>query len=110
MFNTYFLDVIKSHYVDFAGRATRTQFWLFVLFQFIISLILGALAGMNNAVGQIFQVVYWIFWLALLLPSIAISARRLHDIGRSAWWLLIYFLPFIGWIVLLVFFLLPSKR
>jgi len=110
MFNTYFLDVIKNHYIDFAGRATRKQFWLFVLFYVIIAIVLAFLAQMGGTVGSLFKVVYYVYALALLLPHIAISARRLHDAGFSAWWLLLYFLPALGVLVLLVFFLLPSKK
>ena len=110
MFNTYFLDVIKNHYVDFAGRATRKQFWLFVLFNFIITLILAFVGQMEGSVGSLFTVIYWVYGLAVLLPNLAIAARRLHDIGRSAWWLLLYFVPVIGGLVLLVFFVLPSKK
>ena len=110
MFNTYFLDVIKNHYVDFAGRATRQEFWMFVLWNFIIGLVIGILSSMQGTIGSIFTVVYYIYALALLLPGLAIGARRLHDAGHSAWWLLIYLVPFLGGIVLLIFFLMPSKR
>ncbi len=110
MFNTYFVDVIKNHYVDFAGKATRKQFWLFVLFNFIIALVLAFLGQIDGTIGNLFAVVYWVYALALILPNIAIAARRLHDIGRSAWWLLLYFLPFIGALILFVFFVLPSKK
>ena len=106
MFKTYFLDVITQHYVDFAGRATRKQFWLFALFNFIISIFLYWLGGMND----VFSIIWIVYIVALFLPGLAIAARRLHDIGRSAWWLLLYFLPFIGCIILLVFFVLPSKK
>ncbi len=110
MFNTYFIDVIKNHYVDFAGRATRKQFWLFTLFNVIIAFVLSWLGSMENTVGTIFTVLYVLYALALLLPNLAISIRRLHDIGRSGWWYLLNFVPFIGWIILLVFYVLPSKK
>ena len=110
MFNTYFLDVIKNHYLDFKGRANRKQFWLFILWVFIISCLLSFLGNMDNIIGTAFTVLYVLFALAVLLPNIAIQVRRLHDTGRSGWWWFIGFVPFIGWIVLLVFFLLPSKR
>ena len=110
MFKTYFLDVITKQYLDFGGRATRTQFWLFVLFEFIIFFVLGFLSGMNNAVGSLFSIATWVLSLGLFLPGLAIAVRRLHDIGRSGWWILISLVPFIGGIVLFVFYLLPSKR
>ena len=110
MFNTYFIDVIKNHYIDFKGKATRKQFWLFVLFYCIIYCVLAWLTSMDNMIGNISCVIGVLFVLGLLLPSLAIQIRRLHDIGRSGWWWLIGFVPLIGPIVLLVFFLLPSKK
>lgn len=107
---TYFIDVITKHYLDFKGCATRKQYWLFVLFNFLLSIVLSTLSSMDNVVGTLFYILYLVVSLALLLPSLGIAARRLHDTGRSAWWLLIGLLPVVGPIVLLVFFVLPSKR
>jgi uncharacterized membrane protein YhaH (DUF805 family) len=81
-------------YVDFSGRATRSEFWWFVLFIFVISCILNIISYSIAA----------IFSLAILLPYIAVGVRRLHDTNRSGWWLLIGFIPLIGAIVLIVFF------
>ena len=106
MFTTYFIDPIKNHYVDFKGRATRKQFWLFVLWSFIVFLVLGIVLGFLNDTGDI---IYTVCQLVVLLPSLAIAARRLRDGGFSPWWLLIGVVPFIGWIVLLIMYLLPSK-
>jgi len=107
---TYFIDVIKKHYVDFAGCATRKQYWLYVLFNFLLSIILSLLSGMDSAIGTLFNTVYILISLGLFLPSLAIAVRRLHDTGRSGWWMLLTLLPILGPIVLLVFFVLPSKR
>lgn len=107
---TYFIDVIKKHYVDFAGCATRKQYWLYVLFNFALSLVLSLLSGMDNILGTLFNIVYIVVSLGVFLPSLAIAVRRLHDTGRSGWWMLLALLPIIGPIVLLVFFVLPSKR
>ena len=107
---TYFIDVIKKHYVDFAGCATRKQYWLYVLFNFLLSIILSLLSGMDSAIGTLFNIVYILISLGLFLPSLAIAVRRLHDTGRSGWWMLLTLLPILGPIVLLVFFVLPSKR
>ena len=104
--NTYYIDVLKNHYIDFAGRATRTQFWLFVLFNIIVFALLGVVLSRFGDTGQN---IGWICQLAVLLPSLAIAARRLRDSGHSPWWLLISLMPFIGAIVLLIFYLLPSK-
>ena len=107
-FKTYFLDVITKNYVNFEGRATRKQFWMYVLFQVIVAFVLNLLSMMDNFVGTLFWIVALLYSLAVILPGLAIGVRRLHDTNRSGWWWLIYFLPIIGWIVLLVFWVLPS--
>lgn len=110
MFTTYYWDVIKNHYVDFKGRATRKQFWMFFLFNFIVTFVLAALGEMDNTVGLLFTILYALYGLAVLLPNLGLSVRRLHDVNRSGWWLLIYLVPFVGWLVLFIFFVLPSNN
>ena len=106
VFSTYFIDPIKNHYVDFAGKATRKQFWLWVLFSFIVFLVLSIVLGFLGKTGSI---VYFLCQLAILLPSLGIAARRLRDGGFTPWLLLLLLLPFIGWLILLVLYLMPSK-
>jgi len=89
----YFIDALKK-YADFNGRARRTQYWMFVLIYMVINIILAVL-GMD--------IISMIVGLALLVPSISIGTRRLHDTGRSGWWQLIYLVPLIGLIVMIVF-------
>ena len=103
---TYFLDVIFQHYIDFGGRATRKQFWLFVLFNIIVGFVLGFVFAFLGKTGTVLANLYQ---LALFLPSLAIAARRLRDGGFTPWLLLLLLLPIIGWIILLVLYLLPSK-
>ncbi len=91
--------VCLSKYADFSGRASRSEYWWFFLFVFLASL----------GTSMIHEVLGGIFALATLLPSIAVTARRLHDTNRSGWWQLIYFIPLIGWIVMLVFLTQESK-
>ena len=110
MFKTYFLDVLKGHYMDFNGRASRQQFWMFVLCYFIIACALAILGKFGSTMASLSNIVSILFGFALLLPSLAIGVRRLHDIGRSGWWWFICLVPFFGSIILLVFWLLPSKR
>lgn len=88
-----------SKYADFTGRASRSEYWWFFLFVFLASL----------GTSMIHEVLGGIFALATLVPSIAVTARRLHDTNRSGWWQLIYFVPVIGWIVMLVFLTQDSK-
>ena len=106
VFSKYFIDPIKNHYIDFGGKATRTQFWLFVLFNFLVFLVLSFILGYFGKAGDI---IYFLCQLALFLPALGIAARRLRDGGFSPWWLLIGLLPIIGWLVLLVLYLFPSK-
>ena len=96
----FYLDAFRK-YGTFSGRASRKQYWMFVLWNLIFYIVLFALvAAMRNAVTL---GLYYAYALVLLIPSIAILARRLHDIGRTACWILIAFVPFVGAIVLLVF-------
>lgn len=106
VFSTYFIDPIKNHYIDFAGKANRKQFWLFVLFNFLVFLVLSIVLGFFGKAGDI---LYFICQLAVLLPTLGIAARRLRDGGFSPWLLLIGLIPVLGWIVLLVLYIMPSK-
>jgi uncharacterized membrane protein YhaH (DUF805 family) len=107
----WYLKVIRN-YVGFSGRARRKEYWMFVLINIIISIVLAMVDGMLGLkVGgeQGAGLLGLVYSLAILLPSIAVGVRRLHDTGRSGWWMLIAFVPFIGFIVLLVFFVLDSQ-
>ena len=88
-----------SNYVNFAGRAIRSEYWYWVLFVLIATI---ATSIIDLVLGiTLFEP---IFSLAVLLPSIAVGVRRLHDLDRSGWWLLLGFIPLIGAIVLIVWF------
>jgi len=105
----WYLDVLKK-YVVFSGRARRKEYWMFVLFNIIISIVLGFIDGMMGTGGHSgIGLLAGIYTLAVLLPSIAVAVRRLHDTGRTGWWLLIAFVPLIGALVLLVFMVLDSQ-
>ena len=99
----YFIGGIKK-YADFTGRARRKEYWLYLLFYFIFSVLVNVI---DLSLGTIF--IGTIYSLALLLPSLAMGARRLHDTGRSGWWQLLNFIPIIGWIILIVFFVQDSE-
>lgn len=101
------VKVCFSKYVTFSGRARRAEYWWFTLFVWIVSLVLGFIDGsLSGDVG----ILSGIWSLATLLPILAAGSRRLHDIDRTAWWLLIMLLPLIGAIVLIVFFATPGTR
>ncbi|KRA65018.1 hypothetical protein ASD79_18970 [Caulobacter sp. Root655] len=102
-------------FADFQGRARRSEYWLFSLFCFGVGVVIGILrvatggmesleSGRMDALG----IVNLLFSLAVLVPSLAVGFRRLHDTDRSAWWILIVLIPLIGWITLIVFYLLPG--
>lgn len=98
-FFDWYLKCVKGHYVDFDGRARRTEYWMFVLVNVIISIVIGLI---GRAIGL--EVLGSLYSLAVLLPGLAVGARRLHDTGRSGWWQLIWLVPVIGWIWLIVLF------
>ncbi|GHF49824.1 uncharacterized membrane protein YhaH (DUF805 family) [Deinococcus metalli] len=122
-----YLNVIRNNYANFQGRARRREFWMFTLINTVILVLLqipvqGAVLAMaaqqdseNAGLGAmtgvtlIFGVLLLIYSLAVLVPSLAVSVRRLHDTGKSGWWYLITFVPFIGSLVLLVLMVLDSE-
>ena len=100
-----------SKYVDFSGRARRSEYWYFALFNFLVGVvarILDAILGTGYDASN-GGLINTLASLALLLPSIAVGVRRLHDTGRSGWWMLLVFAIIIGWIILLVWFCTDSK-
>ena len=100
-------------YADFSGRARRSEYWWFVLGLMVIGFVVGLLEGAiglgGSAIGP-YGFLTLAFYLAILIPSIAVGVRRLHDTGRSGWWLLIGLVPLIGGIVLLVFYVLNGDQ
>jgi uncharacterized membrane protein YhaH (DUF805 family) len=92
--------VVLQRYAQFVGRAGRPEFWWFELSSFIIITVLSTLAYAS----VVFSVIGGFYALAVLTPGIAVAVRRLHDTGRSGWWLLLMLVPLVGFIVLLVFF------
>ena len=106
----WYLEVLKK-YAVFSGRARRKDFWFFVLFNIIISIVLAVIDGVTGSFSPEagMGLLGGIYTLAVLIPGIAVSVRRLHDTERSGWWLLIALVPLIGAIVLLVFMVQDSK-
>jgi uncharacterized membrane protein YhaH (DUF805 family) len=102
-----FSEAIQSgfnNYVNFNGRAQRSAFWFWVLFAFLAGLVLSVL---DYAIfgSDSFSPLSTIFAIGTILPNLAVGARRLHDTGRSGWWQLLWFLPIIGFIILLIWFI-----
>jgi uncharacterized membrane protein YhaH (DUF805 family) len=99
----WFIDPIQNQYADFTGRTTRKEYWMFILIFILLYIPFVVIAQFFNL-----PMLTLGFNLVLLIPSIAIVTRRLHDTGRSGWWQLISFVPVIGSLVLVVLLVLKS--
>ena len=107
----YYIKALKK-YAEFEGRTTRKEFWMFVLFHVLIMIglmILDNLLGLADSRSG-YGVLTGLYGLAVFIPGLAISMRRLHDIGKSGWWLLLNFIPLIGPLVLIVFYVIDSEK
>lgn len=95
---------LVKKFVSFSGRARRSEYWYFTLFSLIVSMAASIIGGMLfvHHEGDV-NLLSSLLSLVLFLPGLGVAIRRLHDIGKSAWWYLIIFVPMIGWIILLVF-------
>ncbi|OCG31250.1 hypothetical protein A9G28_11365 [Gilliamella sp. Fer1-1] len=93
----WFIDGITKNYANFNGRARRKEYWMYVLFSSILTVIAIII---DKMIGSPLMV---ILTLALFLPNLAVTVRRLHDTSKSGWWVLLQFIPFIGAIIIIVF-------
>lgn len=104
---SWYLKAIKN-YCNFSGRASRTEFWMFTL---VNLLIMGALLALDTIVfGMGVCILTGIYDLFILLPALAISIRRLHDIDKSGWWLLIALVPLVGAVWLFLYYIKDSTK
>lgn len=100
-------------YADFSGRSRRMEYWMFVIFNIIVSFIatiIDVVVGTATSLAGVAGVFSSLVALVFLIPSIAVAARRLHDQDKSGWWLLIIFIPLLGALVLLVFMFLEGTK
>lgn len=104
----FYVNVLKK-YTVFDGRAARSEFWYFTLFNVIISFVLGILDSIIGTSSGGIGVLGGLYGLGVLLPSLAVGSRRLHDTDRSGWMQLLVLIPFVGAIILIVFFTQDSK-
>lgn len=107
-------------YFEFSGRSRRREYWLFFLFYLLVLMVINAVFGVPMAMraGPWFNyavvtngtgsMVGNLFWLVSFIPGLTVAVRRLHDIDRSGWWLLLMFVPFLGWFTLLIFMCLDG--
>lgn len=105
-----------SQYCCFTGRASRSEYWWWALFVFLIGMAFGVLQiifltadGPGSTMGKLFDWLEWIWEIAVFLPSLGLTFRRLHDTGHSGWNICWGLLPVIGWIILLVYYCKPSE-
>ncbi|MGO9427002.1 MAG: DUF805 domain-containing protein [Steroidobacteraceae bacterium] len=106
----WYLEVLKK-YAVFHGRARRKEYWYFILLSSIISTVLtivDSLSGTFNSASEV-GLLGGIYLLATLVPSLAVTVRRLHDTGRSGWWILLGLVPVVGVIMLIVFLALDGS-
>ncbi|API93977.1 DUF805 domain-containing protein [Virgibacillus pantothenticus] len=125
----WFIKCLKN-YATFRGRARRKEFWMFTLVYMLIlfasvlllSLVSPELLSDDQTAygtsstdadlgigGGILTFLLTIFYISMILPSLAVTVRRLHDTGKSGWWYFIIFIPFVGWIILTIFLILDSE-
>ena len=105
-------------YADFSGRSRRKEYWMFVLFQFIVVLFMGLLIGLtggfdggSGTFGSLLLIICAIVYLALFfIPGLAVTVRRFHDQDKSGWFVLLQFIPYIGPLIVLVFMCLEGTR
>ena len=103
----WFNKVVFHNYANFKGRARRKEFFMFYLFYMFFVWLFHFLSNVSKQTGiadEAFTLLLGFFILAMIMPQLSVTARRLHDIGKSGWLTLIMLIPFIGSIVLLVFF------
>jgi uncharacterized membrane protein YhaH (DUF805 family) len=94
----HYLDVLNK-YAVFEGRARRAEYWYFILFNIVISIVLSMI---SFAIGDVIGIFSLLYSLAVLIPGLAVGVRRLHDIGNSGWMMLVGLIPLIGPIWLLI--------
>ena len=95
--------VVFKNYVNFEGRATRPEYWWFTLAYAIVNIILSLIPRAGTILSGFLG-------LAVLIPSIGVAVRRLHDINKSGWWLLIALVPIVGYIIVILWFVKPSDN
>lgn len=103
----YFIEGITTKYADFSGRARRKEYWMFALFYVLLYTIISIVANvLPESVGSL---VLLVFVLGLFIPCLSALVRRLHDTGRSGWWILLQIIPIIGPIVIFIFCVLDGE-
>ena len=98
----WFMKALRQ-YAVFTGRARRKEYWFFVLFYILIAIGLGFIDSTLGLGSESYGLLSGLFGLAMLLPALGVAIRRMHDTGRSGWWVLVSFIPFVGWLIFIWF-------
>ena len=111
----WYLKAVRDNYANFNGRATPQEYWMFYLFNiiFITALFISWIILSNLGVPIIQELallIIFIYYLGIIIPSLAATVRRLHDVGKSGWMVLISLIPFVGAIVLIVFLCMAGEQ
>lgn len=106
----WYLMALKK-YAEFQGRAQRKEYWMFTLFNFLAMVLLGSVGALLGGGGEggLGDVLQGLYGLGVLVPGIAVTVRRLHDIGKSGWWGLVALIPLIGSLILIYFAVKDSQ-
>jgi uncharacterized membrane protein YhaH (DUF805 family) len=102
-----------KRYADFSGRSRRKEYWFFALGVFIVAILLSIIegaVGLSGMIGGAYGPLTALFFLAIIVPGIAVQVRRFHDQDKSGWWVLIGLIPLLGGIIVLVFMLLEGTK
>ena len=118
----WYLRVMLENYANFSGRARRREYWMFSLFFFIVCMALLFLTVLlflamgdtvnytsNEWVNEVLAGLWILFFAAHILPGFALTIRRLHDIGKSGWWYLVAFIPYVGSLIIFIFSVMPGQ-
>ena len=110
----WYLKVMRDNYANFNGRARRKEYWMFTLFFLLFALLVGFVIGILSAVGEtvaMIAIILAVVWyLAHLVPSLAVTVRRLHDTGKSGWFYLLAIIPYIGGLIIFIFTVIEGDK
>ena len=110
----WYLKVMRDNYANFNGRARRKEYWMFTLFFLLFALLAGFVIGILSAVGEtaaMIAIILAVVWyLAHLVPSLAVTVRRLHDTGKSGWFYLLAIIPYIGSLIIFIFTVIEGDK
>ncbi|MCX8746275.1 DUF805 domain-containing protein [Snodgrassella sp. B3800] len=104
----WFISCMTTNYCNFQGRARRKEYWFFTLIIFLIGVLIGIIASVLGLEESTIKMIQLIWGLVLFMPALGVQVRRLHDISRSGWWILLNLIPIIGPLVIFIFNLLDS--